>query len=405
MIETVRGFRDILPPLSIKRQKVLEVIRKYFTLYGFLPIDTPLIEYDELLKGDNENDSAVSERFRLKDRGERNLGLRYEFTVQLSRILKENPNIKLPFKRWQIGSNFRDEPTGPGRYREFIQCDADSIGDPSIQADAECLALASSILNELGIQYKILINNRKLVNEICADLGIDNVPDVLKEIDKLDKSGAIEVKINLVKYVDKEKIVRLFEMLEKNLTDLVKAGYEGAKEIKELQKYCKMYSLKPEFSPSLVRGLSYYTGSVFEIKEKTGKTSNTIASGGRYNKKVGKYLGKEIPAVGISFGLDRIEEIADIKVINTTVLMISIEKDQEAISLAEKLRKENIPIILQFGKISKGLEYANALALPYVLFLGADEVKAKKYKIRDMKSGKEEMVGIQDLMKKLAPKK
>ncbi len=401
-IETVRGFRDILPPLSIKRQKVLDIIRKYFTRYGFLPIDTPTVEYDALLKGDNEEDSAVSDRFRLKDRGNRDLSLRFEFTVQLSRILKENPTLKLPLRRWQIGNVFRDEPIGQGRYREFTQCDADIIGDANIQADAECVALAASILNELGISHKILVNNRKLLNEICADLGISNVQEVLREVDKIQKIGEMEVKINLAKILEKEKIIRLFEMLGKNLTTLIKAGYEGAKEIKELQKYCSYYSIKAEFSPSLVRGFGYYTGSIFEIKEKTSETEITIAAGGRYDKKVGKYINRDLPAVGISFGLDRVEEIADIKVKNTTILIISIEKDEEAIFLAEKLRKEDIPIILQFGKISKGLEYANALALPYVLFLGADEVKAKKYKIRDMKSGKEEMLGIQELIKKLS---
>jgi len=186
-IETVRGFRDILPPLSLKRQKVLEIIKKKYELYGFLPIDTPTLEYDDLLKGDNEQDSAVSDRFRLRDRGDRELGLRFEFTFQLSRILKENPTLKLPFKRWQIGNVFRDEPVGPERFREFTQCDADILGDPSIQADAECLALAVAILDELAIKYKIIINNRKLLNEICADLQIENVQEVLREIDKLDK--------------------------------------------------------------------------------------------------------------------------------------------------------------------------------------------------------------------------
>ena len=168
-IDTVKGFQDILPPESLKRKAVQEVIEKYYKLYGFLPVETPIVEFDELMKPDTleENpDEAVSDRFKLKDRAGRNLGLRYEFTFQLARIFKQNPNIKLPFRRYQIGPNFRDEPIGPGRFRQFTQCDADIIGDSSMEADAECLAMISDILKELQIEAEIEVNNRKLLNSI-----------------------------------------------------------------------------------------------------------------------------------------------------------------------------------------------------------------------------------------------
>jgi len=147
-IEKVKGFRDIFAPQSLKREKVIGIMQNKAKLFGFMPLESPTIEYDELLKGDNENDEAVSDRFRLKDKGNRDLGLRFEFTSQLPRIFKEFPNIKLPWRRYQVGNVFRDEPLRAERFREFSQFDADIIGDESIKADAECLAFAKSILDE-----------------------------------------------------------------------------------------------------------------------------------------------------------------------------------------------------------------------------------------------------------------
>src|SRR3989344_5120474 len=151
--DTVKGFEDYLPPKSVVREKIKEITVKNYKLYGFVPIETPVIEYDELMRGDilpsEEEDEAVSDRFKLQDRGKRNLGLRYEFTFQLARILKQNPNLKFPFKRYQIGENFRDEPIRAGRTRQFTQCDADIIGDSTTNADTECLSLLTDILKEL----------------------------------------------------------------------------------------------------------------------------------------------------------------------------------------------------------------------------------------------------------------
>src|SRR3989338_6810150 len=164
-IDTVKGFRDFLPPESLKREVVVETIKKYFELYGFLPVETPVVEFDELMRSDSldDEDEAVSDRFRLKDRAGRNLGLRYEFTFQLARIFKQYPNIKLPFRRYQVGPIFRDEPIAADRFRQFVQCDIDIVGDASIKADAECLAVVADILKELKIDSEINVNNRKLL--------------------------------------------------------------------------------------------------------------------------------------------------------------------------------------------------------------------------------------------------
>ena len=158
-VDTVKGFQDFLPPESVKRREVHRLIEKYFSLYGFAPLETPIVEFDELMRPDagQADDEAVSDRFKLKDRGGRNLGLRYEFTFQLARLLKQNPNLKMPFKRYQIGEVFRDEPTGPERFRQFTQCDIDIVGDATISADAEVLAVFSDVLKVLNIESEIKV--------------------------------------------------------------------------------------------------------------------------------------------------------------------------------------------------------------------------------------------------------
>lgn len=396
MIETVKGFRDVLPPESLKRQKVKGIIETNFKKFGFVPIETPTIEYEELAKGDNEKDSAVSDRFRLTDRGNRELSLRYEFTFQLKRIFRENQNIKLPLRRYQIGYVFRDEPVEKDRYREFMQCDADIIGDSSIIADAECLALANNVCNELNIKYKLLLNNRKLINSILKSLDIINITDVSREIDKIPKIGEDAVKSELIKYIDKQSIFELFKLLQKDLDYFVKAGFEGADEIFELTKLCKSYGIKAIFSPFLMRGLSYYTGNIFEAYCEDIKGS--IFAGGRFDNLVGKYIGRQIPAVGVSLG--RILDYPKVKVDYVKCLLISLGQNKKTIELMKNLRENSISCFMM-EKVSKALEFANANSIPFVLFIGEDEIKKKKVKLRDMKTGKEQMLSELSIIKKL----
>ncbi|MEK6889370.1 MAG: histidine--tRNA ligase [Nanoarchaeota archaeon] len=406
-IETVKGFQDFLPPESLKRAKVREIIEKWFKRYGFTPIETPVIEFDELMKPDNlpteEEDEAVSDRFRLKDRGGRNLGLRYEFTFQLSRILKQNPNLKMPFKRYQIGEVFRDEPISGNRFRQFTQCDIDIVGDPSVNADAEVLALTLDVLKELKIPAEIQVNNRKLIKGIIESVEIANVKNVMIELDKIDKLGEDEVKNNLRKYADTNKILTLFKLFEKPLEFFKQNAFDGAEELEDLLDRCSDYGIKPKINLFMVRGLGYYTGNIFEVKV-TGK-KETIAGGGRYDKSVGKFLGRDLPAVGISFGLERVSSLSQIKVRKqTTALLISISQDKASASLAKKLRKENISCMLSFERPGKSLEYANSLEIPYVVFIGEEEIGKKKFKIRDMKSGSENLLTEKQLISFLSKK-
>lgn len=403
--ETVKGFEDYLPPESLKREKIKEIARKYFKLYGFLPVETPSIEFDELMRGDDigEEDEAVRDRFRLRDRANRNLGLRYEFTFQLARLFKQNPNMKLPFKRYQIGSVFRDENIKLGRTREFTQCDIDIIGDSSINADAECLAVMTGILKELKIEnIEIQINNRKLVDEIIKSVKINEKREVLREIDKIDKIGEDQVKFNLKKYADANQILSLFKLMEKDISFFKDNMFDGSQELIELIQKCKEYGIKTVFNSKLMRGFNYYTGNVFEVS--MGKTA--LLGGGRYDKLVGKYLNREIPAVGISFSVEAImglcsNQINSIETENTKVIIISIEKDKEALKLTQTLRKNNISCIVSFEKTGKALEYANFYKIPYAIFVGKEEVSKKRAKLKDLNSGEESILMEKSIISKL----
>jgi histidyl-tRNA synthetase len=403
-VSTVKGFQDILPNESLKRAKVREIIEKWFQRYGFVPWETPIVEYDELMRPDNLPsegvDEAVSERFRLQDRGGRNLGLRYEFTFQLSRIMKENPNMKMPVKRYQLGEVFRDEPISARRFRQFTQCDIDILGDATINSDAEVLACFADILKELKVEFDINVNNRKLLEAIIGSVGIQNRRGVMRELDKIEKLGLDEVKVNLKKYAETTQIVTLLKLLEKDLNFFKENGFEGVDDLLELMEVCKAYGLRIKFNSGLIRGFGYYTGNVFEIRVKDSKDS--IAGGGRYDKSVGKYLGKDIAAVGISFGLERVTELANVSLEGfPKVLILSIDQDLAAIKLASKLRKEGISAGIEFRKVGKGMDYANAVKIPYVVFLGESEVDSKKYKLKNMETGKEELLTESALIKKL----
>lgn len=380
-MEKVKGFQDFIGEEALKISKIKRIIEDSFQLYGFEYAETPIIESESFVKSNNTNDEAVSEVFTLKDRGKRKLALRYEFTFQLKRISK---NKKLPYKRYQIGPVFRDEPTSSNRFRQFTQADVDVIGS-KISDEAEILSLVKNILNELKINSVIYINNRKLLNEILDEEKIKNKEAVIKEIDKLDKLSEKEIKNNLKKY-KAEKVLSIFKKPESHFKK-----YESYKEILELMKLCKSYNVKVKFSPSLARGLSYYNGSIFEIK--SPKAKETICAGG-------SYLINNIQSTGISFGIERLMNLSKIKT-SKPILIISFNEDKASIDLAKKLRNENISCSIFYGKISKALEYANSNKMSEVIIIGEKEVKNNKYKLKDMKSGKEKLVSLSNLVKEL----
>jgi histidyl-tRNA synthetase len=377
MTETVKGFKDYTGEEARKRAGIRKILVDTFEKYNFEPAETPIVEYREFVRGENKQDEAVSDIFKLKDKGERDLALRYEFTFQLKRLMQ---NKKLPYKRYQIGEVFRDEPVTGNRFRQFVQCDVDIIGS-KIRDEAEILSVAKEVLQKIGIKYAIYFNNRKLLNEIILEQGVtgNNRIAVIKEIDKLDKSSEKEVKDNLKKY----KAEKIIDTLKKPESYFAK--YPSYNEIKEFEEYLKLYNVKAVFSPSLARGLSYYNGTVFEIK--TDKMKETICGGGSYEF-------NRIQCTGISLGLDRLSVLANFEFGKDSYLIVSLDEDKQAIKIAESLREKGNSASIYYGKPSKALEYANSYNIQNVIFVGAEEVKTKKFTIKDMKTGKEKLLSL-----------
>ncbi|MEK6817178.1 MAG: ATP phosphoribosyltransferase regulatory subunit [Nanoarchaeota archaeon] len=375
-MELIKGFKDYIGEEAKKRSEIKKILVETFEKYGFEPAETPVIEAEEFVRGENANDEAVSDIYKLEDKGKRKLALRYEFTFQLKRLMR---NKKLPFKRYQIGEVFRDEPVSSNRFRQFVQCDIDTIGS-AIKDDAEIIALTKEILGKLGIKFKIYIGNRALLNEILEELGVKlNQNQVLREIDKLDKLSEAEIKSNLKKY-KAENFVNILKKPEKYFEK-----YKNYKDISELKKCCKYYGVDFVFQPSLVRGLSYYNKNVFEIK--TPEAKETIVGGG-------SYIFNGIQSTGISFGLDRLSSLAKIDYEKEKYLVISLDKDKEAINIVKKLREKNKMVNLFYGKPSKALEYANSYKFSKVIFVGEKEIKNKKFMVKDMESGRETTLKI-----------
>jgi histidyl-tRNA synthetase len=370
--DTVKGFSDFIGKDARKRDKIISIIKNRFELYGYEPAETPIIEFETFAKGNNSDDSAVRDLFRLQDRGERELALRYEFTFQLKRIAKKQ---KIPYKRFQIGYNFRDEPIRKGRTRQFIQADADIIGS-TLKDEAENFKLISEVFNELQMPVTIYVNNRKLINEILVDKNIEekNRDNVIRIIDKLDKSSKKEVADELQQYTD-EKLVEMFTGKEESFEK-----YSSYNEIKELQEYCRLFNVNVEFRPYLARGFSYYNGTVFEV---WSKDMNVSIMGG------GSYLVDKVQATGISFGIEPIFLLANTEGETIDYLVVSLDQDKEAIEVTNKLReKGNTTQLLTNKTPSKAFEYANAKDIKNVIVIGSDEVQSKKYKVKNMQSGK-----------------
>ena len=374
-ISLVKGFQDYSGKEAEKRAQIRKLLVSIFERYGFNSAETPVIEYEEFVKGKNQGDEAVSDIYKLSDKGNRKLALRYEFTFQLKRLMN---NKKLPYKRYQVGEVFRDEPVSSNRFRQFVQADADIIG-ATIKDDAEILALASEVIKYLEIDFEINVNNRKLLNEILDEQKVKKKEEVIREIDKLGKLSEKEIKANLKRY-NAEKVLEIFKKPKSYFKK-----YSSYSEIEELEKYCGFYGIKFNFSPSLARGLSYYDSSVFEVKTK--KLKETIVAGGAYT-----FNG--VKCVGISFGLDRLSSISEIKSEKKDYLVVSLDKDEKAINILSKLRLKGYSASIFFGKPSKALEYANSYEIRNVVFVGEKEIKDKKFRVKDMKTGKESLLEI-----------
>ena len=421
-LQPAKGVRDIAPEEKIIKNEVVSIITKTFEKYGFAPLETPTLERFETLAakyGAGAGSDVLKETFKLKDQGKRKLGLRFEMTTSLARYVAQNTTLKMPFKVYQIGSVFRDGPIKLGREREFWQCDADTIGTSSMLAEAEQIAILNDVFKEIGFSFTIKINNRKILNGILNQAGIKEKKEALIAIDKLDEIGKEGVSKELKeKGYKKKQTDALFSLINKDISlDNLKKkvedeeGKQGLNELDELLSYLKIMGIREiDFDISLARGQAYYTGTVIEVYLKNSKVNSSIAGGGRYDKMIAGYVGgdREIPAVGISFGMTPImEQLKLNQEIKQKTLakayVIPINTVEKSLKIVQQLRKEGIPTDFSLGKkgVSKNLQYADSLGIPYAVIIGDRELKNKKVLLRDMNSGTEQMLSVKDLVKRL----
>jgi histidyl-tRNA synthetase len=418
-LQTARGVKDLSPEEKIVKNNVVNTLQEVFNLYGFAPLETPLIERIETLSAKEaagEESDVMKEVFKLTDQGKRKLGLRFDLTVPLARYVATNSALKLPFKRSQVGRVFRDGPIKLGRTREFWQMDVDTVGTKSMIAEAELLALANTAFTKLGMNVVIKVNNRKILNGILEQSGIKEKENAIIVIDKLAKIGktGVEKELRERGYSSKQ-IKSIFSIIKEKTTfaDLKKSvttdlGKEGIAEMQDVLDYCRSMGIKTiQYEVSLARGLAYYTGTVFEVFLKKGEITSSIAAGGRYDDMVGKFMGggRIIPAVGISFGLVPIVESLkkEGKKTPARLLVLPINTIKESLQIAEEFRSNGIETDFAMGKkgVSKNLQYADSLGIPFVAIIGEKELSKKKVLLRNMQTGDEQLLSVSQAVKKL----
>lgn len=422
-LKNVKGSFDYESKDQIIRNYISNTLEEVFERYGYKPLSTSILCYYDLLtlKYEEDND-IVNEIYKIQDQANRNLALRYDLTVPFAKYIAVNKDITMPYKRYEIGKVFRDGPVKKGRMREFIQCDVDSVGIEGQFVEAELIALAVESYKKLGIDVVIKYNNRKLMTGIIEICGIseEKISQTITIIDKLEKLSKEELEEEFLKIgLEKNQIYSLIDYLNMSLEEIIKVSEnkesiflkEGTKELYELNSYIEALNLSKyvKFSISLARGQEYYTGTVFEAYQVTGEIKSSIGGGGRYDKMIGDFIGdgKTYPAVGISFGLDVIFDILksnqNNKKTNTTVYIIPMKNNIYAMKVAGYLRDKNINVDIEMNnkKMKKALDYANSEEIPFVIIIGEEELKENKVVLKNMKTGAQMKVKIENIEENL----
>lgn len=410
--EVLKGTKDSPPEDQILIKKITDVMKERFEAYGFRPFDTPLIEYFETLTHKYDKDAEiVQEIFKVKDRGDRKLGLRYDLTVPLCRYIASQKQLKLPFRRYHIAKVFRDGPVKIGRLREFTQCDCDVVGIQGQGIEAELLQLFYETYKQLGVQAILEINNNKILRGTFLQVGFKekDLPTLTLAIDKLKKIGIKGVLAEIKsKKLDDKKAEEAIEVLSSNDLKVLKefAQHEllkqGLLELGVLVKLIRGLRVKFRVNFSMSRGLNIYTGNIWEAYDESERVTSSIGSGGRYDNAIGNYIGdeKEYPAVGISFGLVPLMacmKFKDFKPGVTDVLVVPLELEYlpAAFKVAKSIRKkkENAEVYHGF-KLKKAFDYADYLGAKKLVIIGKKDFDKGKYTLRNLVTKKEVKVKL-----------
>ncbi len=420
---TLAGFMELMPNEQILFEQIKQKIEKTYQKFGFLPLDTPILELSEVLlaKAGGETEKQIY-RF---EKGDTDISMRFDLTVPLAKYVAKNyGNLSFPFRRYQIGKVYRGERTQKGRFREFYQCDIDIIGDGELSVinDAELPSVIYTIFKELGFDdFTIRINNRKILNGLFESLNQkENATEILRIIDKIEKIGKEAVIEELEKIgIPSDAINKIMDFIEiegttdeklQKLNELNIKNEEfekGLDELTQVVKYVRIFGI-PEANfkvdLTIARGLDYYTGTVYETFLNQYRELGSVCSGGRYENLAEYYTDKQLPGVGISIGLTRLfyklNELqlikAEKKSISEVLIVPMVEDLTVPISIANDLRKSgiNTEIFLNDKKLKAKMKYADKLEIPYVIVIGEDEINSGIVKIKNMKTGEEKETEI-----------
>ena len=426
---TLSGFMELLPQPQQQMERMMEILRQTYSLYGFTPLDTPVIEASEVLlaKGGGETEKQIY-RFQ---KGDADLALRFDLTVPLAKyVALHGGELSFPFRRYQIGKVYRGERAQRGRFREFYQADIDVIGDGKLDItnEAEIPSIIYQTFTRLGLRrFQIRVNNRKILNGFYAMLGLtEQSGDIMRTVDKLDKIGADKVRQLLLSDcgltdAQAEEILKFIAITGENRQVLAAlGGYtgrsdlfdQGLSELNTVVKYLADFGVPEEnfaVDLTIARGLDYYTGTVYETTLLDHPEIGSVCSGGRYDNLAEYYTDRQLPGVGISIGLTRLFYVLgeqkmlnpDLPTAPADVLVIPMTEDlAPAISLSTKLRAAGIrtQLYTEQKKFKAKMSYADRLGVPYVIILGDDEIAAGVVACKDMASGEQTKLSADDTL-------
>jgi len=428
---TLPGFMELLPNEQILFNKMKEIIQKSYEKYGFLPLDTPIIEDAKVLlaKAGGETEKQIYRFFK----GDTDLSLRFDLTVPLARYVAGHYNdLVFPFKRYQISKVFRGERPQKGRFREFYQCDIDIIGNDTLDLiyDAEIPSVIYYVFQKLNLgKFTIRMNNRKILNGFFESLGLlSNASDILRVIDKIDKIGREAVQEELVSLgLDENQISKILSFLTITGTNADKIAalkglgidcetfQVGLQELETVIESLRSFQVDENYFQidlTIARGLDYYTGTVYETILDEYPKLGSICSGGRYENLADYYTEEHLPGVGISIGLTRLfSQLKEIGLVGenkntiSQVLIVPMDKSNNGYVLetASKLRNNGIKtdVYYQDKGMKQKMKYADRLGIPYVLVIGENEVKESKVAFKDMISGNQELITVEEVIERL----